>query len=108
MVATEGRSRQTLGVDDTTTRPSRLGLYALLVVTVALLVPRSALAAAFDLNDASWEGCTELLGLAREMLGDERVVISATLDWEQVEGKADGRRGGGDLHEGGGAHGHPR
>jgi len=85
VVATEGRSRQTLGVDDTTTRPSRLGLYALLVVTVALLVPRSALAAAFDLNDASWEGCTELLGLAREMLGDERVVISATLDWEQVE-----------------------
>ncbi len=85
VVATGGRSRQTPFVNDTTRRPSPLGLFALLVVVLGVLTPRRAEAAAFDLNDASWEGCTELLGLARELLDDDRVVISATLDWEQVE-----------------------
>jgi Domain of unknown function (DUF4350) len=42
-------------------------------------------AAAFDLNDATWEGCAELLGLARKELGKERVVVLSTLDWEAVQ-----------------------
>ena len=56
-----------------------------LVVLVGSLVPRNASAEAFDLNDASWEGCANLLELARSELGSDRVVVLSTLDWEQVK-----------------------
>ncbi|MSP25446.1 MAG: DUF4350 domain-containing protein [Myxococcales bacterium] len=48
-----------------------------------------ASAAAFELNDGSWEGCRELLELARNELGAERVVVVGTLDWETIS-KEDG------------------
>ena len=46
---------------------------------------RDARAEAFDLNDTSWEGCSELLQLARNELGEDRVVVLSTLDWEDVK-----------------------
>jgi len=58
---------------------------AILVGLVVALATAPAWAASFDLNDASWEGCTELLALARKELGKDRVVVLSTLDWEQVK-----------------------
>ncbi|RLB60215.1 MAG: DUF4350 domain-containing protein, partial [Deltaproteobacteria bacterium] len=51
-----------------------------------LAMARGLEAAAFDLNDATWEGCAELLDLARRELGKDRVVVLSTLDWEEVKG----------------------
>lgn len=63
-----------------------VALWRILGVALALLTLSSTAAAgAFDLNDASWEGCAELLALAREELGSDRVVVLSTLDWEEVE-----------------------
>ena len=42
-------------------------------------------AAPFALNDASWEGCAELLDLARGELGRDRVLVWSTLDWDQIK-----------------------
>ncbi len=42
-------------------------------------------AEAFDLNDQTWEGCSELLQLARKELGEDRVVVLSTLDWETIK-----------------------
>ena len=58
---------------------------ALLLVGLLLVWSKTASAAAFDLNDASWEGCAELLDLARRELSMDRVVVLSTLDWEQVK-----------------------
>ena len=41
-------------------------------------------AAAFDIADASWEGCSELYDIARKELGEERVKAVAVLDWSEV------------------------
>lgn len=67
--------------------PSRASarVVAWLCLLVVGLWCESARAGAFDLNDASWEGCAELLDLARKELGNERVVVLSTLDWEQVK-----------------------
>ena len=35
----------------------------------------------FDIADGSWQGCSELLDMAREAIGSERVVPIADLDW---------------------------
>lgn len=64
--------------------PSRAA--AVLVLALVIVVAPSAYAGAFDLNDATWEGCAELLDLTRSELGEERVVVLSTLDWEQVQG----------------------
>ncbi len=58
---------------------------AWLLVAVLALLGGDVHAAAFDLNDATWEGCAELLDLARKELGADRVVVLSTLDWEQVQ-----------------------
>ena len=50
-----------------------------------VLLGRAAWAGPFDLNDTSWEGCSELLAAARRELGDERVVVRAVLDWQQIQ-----------------------
>jgi hypothetical protein len=55
------------------------------VAALVLMFPGRAVAGAFDLNDASWEGCAELLDLAREELGRDRVVVLSTLDWEEID-----------------------
>ena len=58
---------------------------AVIVLLLSICLSTHARAAAFDLNDASWEGCTELLGLARKELSSDRVVVLSTLNWEEVK-----------------------
>ena len=50
----------------------------------ALLMWARPVIAAFEYNGADWEGTSELLELARERLGRERVVITATIDYEEL------------------------
>lgn len=70
-----------------TQRPAHRSLSIVLVLAAILAIvatPRPASAAAFDVNDSSWEGCSELLEVARAELGAARVVPVAVIDWEQV------------------------
>lgn len=60
-------------------------LACLVIVLVTLTRAGDARAEAFDLNETSWEGCSDLLQLARNELGDDRVVVLSTLDWEDVK-----------------------
>lgn len=41
-------------------------------------------AAAFDVADATWEGCSQLYEIARKELGEERVKAVGVLDWSEV------------------------
>lgn len=59
-------------------------LAALAVIATALSVATEAGAAAFDFNDTTWEGCAELLSIAQEELGTERVVVQSVLDWQEL------------------------
>ena len=61
---------------------------ALFVVALgaALAVSRVALAA-FDTNDTSWEGGSELFELAKKRLGRDRLEIAATLDYSKLSPK---------------------
>src|SRR5690606_13533008 len=52
---------------------------------VALLVTAHRANAAFAANDTSWEGGSELLALCRERLGEDRVKLAATLDFDALE-----------------------
>jgi hypothetical protein len=56
-------------------------LVALCALAFALLVSAQTRAAAFDVKEASWEGTSEFLALARERLGAGRVRIVAKLDY---------------------------
>ncbi|MBM4359836.1 MAG: DUF4350 domain-containing protein [Deltaproteobacteria bacterium] len=53
------------------------------IVVVASLLARPALAS-FELEDTGWEGCSELLALARAELGSGRVLPIRTLDWRTI------------------------
>ncbi|MBK8256635.1 MAG: DUF4350 domain-containing protein [Polyangiaceae bacterium] len=66
-----------------THRTARL-LVVFCVALVAALIPGRAHAGAFDVNDTSWEGCSDLLEIARGELGASRVVPLAVVDWEQI------------------------
>lgn len=66
------------------TRRIALALATISSVLFALLCPGAARGAAFDINDTSWEGCSELLEIARAELGAARVVPLAVIDWDQV------------------------
>lgn len=57
----------------------------LVIFAVTIMRPGDVRADAFDLNDTTWEGCSDLLQLARNELGDDRVVVLSTLDWEDVK-----------------------
>lgn len=59
------------------------------LLLVALLLITQTADAAFSLNDSSWEGTSDLLTLAREKLGKQRVELVATLDWGELK-PADG------------------
>ncbi|MFO0568584.1 MAG: DUF4350 domain-containing protein [Polyangiaceae bacterium] len=61
----------------------RLGQVALVVGLLG--ASRPATAAAFDFNDTTWEGTSELLALARTRLGSSRVEIVAAIDWEKLK-----------------------
>jgi hypothetical protein len=69
--------------------PTWLRALGFFVAALALAWPARARAGAFDFNDTSWEGTSELLALARARLGPARVEIVAVLDWERLR-PADG------------------
>jgi hypothetical protein len=55
---------------------------------MALVLGVSGLAqAAFDTNDTSWEGGSELFELAKKRLGRDRLEIAATLDYSKLSPK---------------------
>lgn len=61
---------------------SRFVSSALLIALLAYAhVARSD---AFDINDASWEGCSALYDVATNELGSDRVKVVAVLDWSTV------------------------
>ena len=63
----------------------RIAAAATLAALLALaLTPSTALAGAFDVNDTTWEGCSEFLEVARTELGPARVQTVAVLDWGDV------------------------
>ncbi|HET9931401.1 MAG TPA: DUF4350 domain-containing protein, partial [Polyangiaceae bacterium] len=69
---------------------TRLVFLALVAACGVFFLPVSAArAAAFDVNDTSWEGTSELLALARERLGRERIRIVKKLDYGALK-PADG------------------
>jgi hypothetical protein len=50
-----------------------------------LLVAPLAKAAAFEIKDVSWEGCSALLEIAREQIGDRRAIPLSHLDWSDLK-----------------------
>lgn len=68
-----------------TQRTARTLFVVLTAIVVLFCKPRPARAAAFDVSDTSWEGCSELLDIARAELGNVRVVPLAVIDWDQVK-----------------------
>jgi hypothetical protein len=63
----------------------RASALAAILCLAGIALSRHAYGAAFDMNDATWEGCAELLDLARRELGADRVIVLSTLDWERVQ-----------------------
>jgi len=72
---------------DFTIRASR-PLAAALGVAV-MVSAGAAFGAAFDVADTTWEGCSELYGIAVSELGESRVKAVAVLDWSEI-GPSDG------------------
>jgi hypothetical protein len=52
---------------------------------VALLALSRPAAAAFEADDSGWEGCSQLIELARDELGSRRVRVIASLDYSMLE-----------------------
>lgn len=50
----------------------------------AVVAPRTASAAVFDIADADWEGLSEFYAIAKTELGPDRVKPVATLDWSEL------------------------
>jgi hypothetical protein len=67
-------------------RVVKRALLFVLALGSALAVSRVALAA-FDANDTSWEGGSELFELAKKRLGRDRLEIAATLDYSKLSPK---------------------
>jgi hypothetical protein len=66
-------------------RSSLRALYALAsIALVVLTITSDARAAAFDVNDTTWEGCSEFLEVARAELGVARVKAVGVLNWDEV------------------------
>jgi hypothetical protein len=55
------------------------------LLAFALLVSAQSAHAAFDPSDSGWEGCTQLLALAKEELGEGRVRVIEGLDYSMLE-----------------------
>jgi hypothetical protein len=55
------------------------------LVAVGVFQTARASAAAFDVNDTSWEGTSELLAATRAELGASRVLVLGELDWSLLE-----------------------
>ncbi len=56
-----------------------------MVAAAGLTGAGDARAAAFEVNDTTWEGGSEMLEIARAELGAARVSPVAVLDWEEVQ-----------------------
>jgi len=78
-----------LRVTRSLSRLRRKHVFALLAASSLGLMTQSASGSAFDVSDASWEGCSELYQLAVDELGEGRVKAVAVLDWSEV-GASDG------------------
>ena len=52
---------------------------------VALLTASSSATAAFDTSDPGWEGCSQLLELAKQELGTNRVRVIQSLDYSVLD-----------------------
>jgi hypothetical protein len=59
-------------------------LSALLMVLAFLTLVTRARAAPFDLTGSDWEGCAELVLLARSELGSTRVVVTGQVDFHEL------------------------
>lgn len=60
-------------------------LLALLVLAAVLSVGRAAHGSPFDLTGTDWEGCAELVRLARSELGSSRVVVTNQIDFHDLK-----------------------
>lgn len=65
------------------------GLLGVVVAAWLCLFGALAHASPFDLAGSDWEGCSELVRLARAELGDSRVIATTQIDFTQLE-PADG------------------
>ncbi len=65
------------------TKRARRALALCLALGIGL-ASESVQGAAFDVADTTWEGCSELYGLAVNELGEGRVKAVAVLDWSEV------------------------
>jgi hypothetical protein len=63
----------------------RFAALALLFLTPWWVLYAPPAQAAFEANDAEWQGSSELLAIARAELGSARVVIVGTLDYEALK-----------------------
>jgi hypothetical protein len=55
-----------------------------LLIALFSLFLTSGATAAFDLKDTTWQGMSELLGIARERLGPARVHVAAAIPWDEL------------------------
>jgi uncharacterized protein DUF4350 len=67
-------------------RVATRGAVFLAAFSLTLLMTRDA-SAAFEVNDTTWEGCSELFELAKKRFGRERLEIAATLDYSKLSPK---------------------
>lgn len=81
--------RKTSSFDPGFSLALRVGRRGLLFgcVMAAVLALAGVARAAFDANDTSWEGGSELFELAKKRLGRERLEIAATLDYSKLTPK---------------------
>ena len=66
-------------------RPTRFAKAAALLAVLVLTAVTRANAAPFDLSGTDWEGCSELVRLARAELGGSRVVVTNQVDFHELK-----------------------
>ncbi|WP_437668611.1 DUF4350 domain-containing protein [Sorangium sp. So ce131] len=76
--------RATSGTSSSSSSSTLASLLAALTAIVVTLAPARAAGGPFDVNDTTWEGCSEFLEIARAELGVARVHPVAVLDWSEV------------------------
>ena len=69
----------------TARRSAVVTLVTTIFVFAGILWARPAFAAPFDLAGTDWEGCAELVSLAKAELGGGRVVVTNTVDFHELK-----------------------
>jgi hypothetical protein len=77
--------RRTGSARPTRPSPGPRGFFAILAALAVVLGLRDARADHFEVSDANWMGCSEMLEIARSELGVARVRPVAVLDWSEVQ-----------------------